>query len=267
MTAKSRSSRQRSASSPDDARTRRWPSGSRIASSARRFSGRSSTSRMSTGLVRGVGVIGAPPRADGAGATPSVDAISRIVSTRALGHAADRGRRHRRTLGRRRRLHERQPAAVGDALQSARAVGVRAGEHHAHRALGVRVGRRLEASRRSTDGCSAPALGREREEAAVDEQMVVGRRDVHAAPRRSAPCPRLHTRSTPCDPGATRRADGPTPCGDAARRPSAAEIAPAARRPAREREQAPPRRSDDDDLVGHPYLTFRYSFSRASSFS
>ena len=48
MTANSRRRTSRSASSPDVARTRCRPSGSRMASSASRFSGRSSTSSMST---------------------------------------------------------------------------------------------------------------------------------------------------------------------------------------------------------------------------
>ena len=98
------------------------------------------------------GVAGAP------GSDASVAARSPRSSARA---------RRARTRSRRRgivglsavvgTLNEREPAAIGDALQAARAVGVRAGEHDADRMLAVAVGGRLEASRRSRAGCSEPA--------------------------------------------------------------------------------------------------------------
>jgi hypothetical protein len=70
-------------------------------------------------------------------------------------------------------------AAVHEVAEPARAVVVGAGEHHAHRAVAIRVGRGDE---RHVDGRAAEAhrgLGGQGEVAVVEQQMVVRWSDVH----------------------------------------------------------------------------------------
>jgi hypothetical protein len=178
------------------------------------------------------------------------------------GDGANRRRRHRCALGSVRGLNERESATIGDPLQSARPVGVRAGEHNPHRPIAIGIRRRKE---RDVDRRPAVVHGfirRQREESAVDEQMIIGGRDVHVAgPDRRLV---LHLADT------QRRAilkqsrqhlsrlsvamlHGDDGNGEIARQTGNQLV---------QCGQTAPRCPDNNDLARHGYFTFRYSFSR-----
>src|SRR5690349_13805150 len=131
-----------SAWSPEVTATRFWPRGSRIASSATRFSGRSSTMRM-LALIRGE--VRSSVLYDHALAQPYQLVRDRAQRQDARGgDGVERGLRHLRPLGALRVLHDRGASVRGDAGEAGRAVLVRAREHDADDAGAVAVARRLE---------------------------------------------------------------------------------------------------------------------------
>ena len=107
--------------------------------------------------------------------------ISSSASTRALGDGGQGGGRHLGALGAGGVLDDRGAAAIDDPRQAGRAVGVRAGQHDAHRPIAVVVGRRLQ---QHVDRGTAEVhrlVDRQRDGSGLDEQVVVGRGDEHAA--------------------------------------------------------------------------------------
>ena len=244
-------SRRRSASSPDAARTRSASSGSRIASRASRFSGRSSTSssfaRSVTGSTARRGTVRSLEREHG-------------VRDR----ARDRRVRHRPPLRRLRVLDDRDAAVALDRRQSGGAVLVCAREHDPDRAVAVDLGDRLE---EHVDGRPRELDARvdgEREMAVLDEEVVVGRSDVDVTWLERLLVSRLG--DGPADVALQQRLEyaavrlGRAVLGDHDR------LVELLRNPFEQRShclQPSPRRADGDHLVAH--RTFLNSRSSASS--